>query len=325
MNSNILWEPAIYEHKAALIDRAAGDVACSAELLTEAILSEYEVYKPDFLTVGVDIYNIEAEACGAEVIPGNAGDCPEIRANILDLANLPSELDLPAVPASGRFGVMLEAGKRIQDKLGHLVSVRIAASGPTTIAAKLVGLQELIMGMALESDAASVILDFSIALAAKWCRCLRAEGLDVVVFDSVASPPMISPDMYTRIIQPLHTRLMSVLHKLGQDVRPLIIGGDTTLLVPMLIETGSNMVICDFNADAVEFAGLIPAGSQLQVRRNVNPGVLTKSEENLHDIVEQFVMDLRRFAKPVAGTGILPYDMNPEQFWLFRRLVESAV
>ena len=51
----MLWEPAIYEHKAALIGRHPHEVAASAELLTEAVLMEYATYRPDFITVGLDV------------------------------------------------------------------------------------------------------------------------------------------------------------------------------------------------------------------------------------------------------------------------------
>ncbi len=63
------WEPAIYEHKAALIGRPPVDVANSAKLLTEAVRKEYEIYLADYITVGLDVYNIEAEVLGAEDLP----------------------------------------------------------------------------------------------------------------------------------------------------------------------------------------------------------------------------------------------------------------
>ena len=39
---HIKWEPSIYEHKAALIGKSSAEVANSADLLTEALLKEYE-------------------------------------------------------------------------------------------------------------------------------------------------------------------------------------------------------------------------------------------------------------------------------------------
>ncbi|MHC4363221.1 MAG: uroporphyrinogen decarboxylase family protein, partial [Planctomycetota bacterium] len=62
-----LFCPAIYEHMAKLVGRSPSEVSRSAGLLEQAVLAEYETYAPDMLTVGIDIYNVEAEALGSEV------------------------------------------------------------------------------------------------------------------------------------------------------------------------------------------------------------------------------------------------------------------
>src|SRR5512137_1817933 len=59
--------PAVYEHKARLIGRSPSEVCRSLDLLLEALETELEVYDPDVLTVGIDVYNVEAEAVGCEV------------------------------------------------------------------------------------------------------------------------------------------------------------------------------------------------------------------------------------------------------------------
>ncbi len=75
-SGNIRWQPAIYEHKAALIGRKPIEVACDAELFTQALLKEYEVYGADFLTVGLDVYNIEADV---QAFKAALGDDTSIR------------------------------------------------------------------------------------------------------------------------------------------------------------------------------------------------------------------------------------------------------
>ena len=73
--------PAIYEHKARLIGRSPSEVCRSLDLLGEALHKELEVYDPDVLTVGLDVYNVEAEAVGCEVrYFGNAPDVPAVAA-----------------------------------------------------------------------------------------------------------------------------------------------------------------------------------------------------------------------------------------------------
>ena len=137
MTSRLEWEPAIYEHKAALIGASPADISSSADLLSAALVEESCRYGADYLTVGVDVYNLEAEACGAEVTSAGPKACPDIRSPVFSLDELPRELALPEVPGSGRFGVMLEAGRRTVESVAPQVCVRVAASGPVTIATKL--------------------------------------------------------------------------------------------------------------------------------------------------------------------------------------------
>lgn len=59
--------PAIYEHKAWFVGETPSRVCRDVHLLTTALLAEYERVQPDALTIGIDVYNVEAEAVGCKV------------------------------------------------------------------------------------------------------------------------------------------------------------------------------------------------------------------------------------------------------------------
>ncbi len=320
----MLWEPAIYEHKAALIDRPVGQVAQSAELLTRAVIREREVYGADFITVGVDVYNIEAEACGSKIVTGADHECPEIRDHLWDIQNLPDQLDIPDMSRAGRCEMMLRAGRDITDAIGDECRIRMAASGPVSIAAKLVGLEKLVMALAMQQDHASRLLEFATELGVAWCEAVREQDLEAIIFDSAASPPMISPRIYADQIQPRHAKMMDALAESGQANRPLIIGGDTTEILPAMIDAGATMLICDYTCDARNFAEALPESSDARIRRNVDPSMFSGTQTNLQDAAARLASDLELFERPIAGTGILPYDARPDLFWEFRRNVESS-
>src|SRR4030042_88094 len=65
--ARIPFVPAVYEHKARLVGRLPSEVCRSLELLLESLDKELEVYDPDMLVVGIDVYNVEAEATGCEI------------------------------------------------------------------------------------------------------------------------------------------------------------------------------------------------------------------------------------------------------------------
>ncbi len=344
--TRLLWEPAIYEHKAALIGRSPGEVAVSADLLLEALEAEHRIYGADFMTVGLDVYNVEAEACGAELAAGGRDACPEIPVPLWSMEALPAELQAgelapPDPETSGRFPLLLEAAERFRDRLadsagpaasrgspGASPSVRVAASGPVSIAAKLVGTEPLLMGLFGAEPPALALLEFTTAICLAWTAAIRRVKLDAIVFDSSASPPMTGPDLYREAIEPLHARIMSRLAETGQTVRPLVLGGDTTPIAARLAATGATQLVCDYTADAAGFAaalvGCVPAASNgISVRRNVRPALLCGAD--LTAAVADFCDDLSRLPRPVAGTGILPYDQDPAEYLAFRRLVEERL
>jgi uroporphyrinogen decarboxylase len=320
----MLWEPAIYEHKAALIDRPVWEVARSADLLCEAVVREREVYRADLLTVGLDVYNLEAEACGACVVPAGPSECPEIRIPPWDMGKLPRQLEVPDMTRVGRGGTVLNAAQRARDQIADGCRLRVAASGPVSIAAKLVGLEDLITGLALGNGNADRLLGFATELAEKWCAAIRSAGLEAIVFDSASSPPMVSPRMYDERLSSLHEKLMSDLKRSGQDERPLIIGGDTIPILDALARTGATMLICDYNCDAIRFAETLPS-QKLRIRRNADPALFSADDRAVNRAAADLAREMTLFDHPIAGTGILPYRTNPERFWMFRRKVDELI
>lgn len=313
----MLWEPAIYEHKAALIGRSPAEVAYSADLLAEATLKEYQIYQADYITVGIDVYNIEVEALGGELTVPGENECPDIKSTLFNLNSLPNHLDIPEIPVSGRFSLLIEAGKKVQAAIGGQTVVRVAASGPVTMAAKLAGLEDLIMSLCMEDGQALKLLEFTTKIAEAWCFCLRKHGLDVVVFDSMVAPPMFSPDMYEKLVLPLHRNLMSLLERAGQHERELVIGGDTAPIARYLLQTGANIILCDYATHAAFFKNALGDDSVVKVRRNINPFLLGRGNDT--ELIAKFKSELATFTNPIAGTGILPYKFLPENLLAFRK------
>ena len=110
--------PAVYEHKAALIGVTPSAMSRNAELLERALSRELDLYEPDVLTVGCDVYNIEAEAAGARVRFYETNDVPSIAGRPLRPGQDVRALAIPDPERCGRMPVFLEAGRRIQARHG---------------------------------------------------------------------------------------------------------------------------------------------------------------------------------------------------------------
>ena len=72
------FSPSIYEHAAALIGKTPRAVSRSADLLFQAHAKAFHLYNHDPVVVGIDIYNVEAEAYGAAVSIPESNDIPAI-------------------------------------------------------------------------------------------------------------------------------------------------------------------------------------------------------------------------------------------------------
>jgi uroporphyrinogen-III decarboxylase len=178
------------------------------------------------------------------------------------------------------------------------------------MAAKLVGMEDVVMGLFGEDEPCRKLMNFCTELALTWTRCIRSRGFNAVVFDSMAAPPILSPEIYRNQVLPLHQSLFEAMSQTGQEVRELVIGGDTTSLAAHIAQSGASQILCDYACDAQAFAKALPASYTGRVRRNIDPVALTDIP---HDILSQsFGQDLRQFKHPVAGTGILPYEFLPD-------------
>ena len=63
----ISFTPVIYEHAARFVGRTPWEVSRDADLMFEGHRRAYLEYHHQVIAVGIDIYNLEAEAYGAQV------------------------------------------------------------------------------------------------------------------------------------------------------------------------------------------------------------------------------------------------------------------
>ncbi len=314
----IPFAPAIYEYKARFVDRPVRDLCHDPVLLAEALIREYETVLPASLTVGVDIYNLEIEALGGVIVDTGYWSCPELKDVPFNLDDLVLP-DISGIWKNGRFGMIQDAAGRARQALGQTVPIRIAQTGPVTLAAKMVGIEPLLLSLCFEDGKALELLDYCMRVVGWWSGKIREYGFDAVIFDSMAAPPIFSPDLYRQYIFPLHCQCMELLEKSGQiDDRELVIGGDTTVIAAMLAHTGATTILCDYAAAAPAFASEI-SSANIRVRRNITPVAIRNPDTSGF---KRYIDDLKLFRHPIAGTGILPPDLPLESLLNFRNQIE---
>jgi uroporphyrinogen decarboxylase len=302
--------PAIYEHKAALIGRSPAEVCGSARWLAESVRAEFQTYAPVAVVAGVDIYNIEPEAFGCTLAcPAGSNEVPALVGNLPALLEDAGSRPQPDPLRSGRMPLMLEAVRDVVSALGSRTMVQAPISGPFTMAAELVGLENLIFAMFDCPQKVDALLAVCLDVARSYGQALLGTGAQVSIFDSRASCSVISPDQYRQYVLPLHARLLESLRRAGADFISLIIGGNTVPVVDSLFAVGADLVIADFTVPMDPY--LEQAGRQPTiVRVNVSPASFDTEAGSVAAVLSAAAA-LHNRRRCILGSGIVPYDTPP--------------
>lgn len=306
--------PAVYEHKAALIGTTPSRLSRDPELFERALVREVEIYRPDMLVVGCDVYNVEAEAAGCRVRFSEENGVPSISEGVIEPGGDISRLRFPDPERDGRMPVCLEAGERIQARFGREMIIRGALSAPFSIACELAGAERVLMALIDDPAWVSKLLAYTAEIAKTYGRAFVERGLGVILFDSHAAPPLVSPGLYRNVILGPTADVIGFFRRsLGVPLVPYIIGGDTSAILAAILDTGANNILCDFRADLPSFIDRLENRSVL-LRANLDPRfLLTASIPDIQAKTRDILAAGRRYPGFMLGTGILPYDLPPEK------------
>lgn len=313
--------PAVYEQKAFLINDTPSRVARDADLFHRALLTEHDTYQADALVIGMDVYNLEAEAIGSTVtyydgddpsIPGiSAGD------HALAFGDDLSALKVPDPRHDGRLPINLEVARRVAG-LNATVPVRGAVSGPLSLALSLLGPEDFFMGTLDDPDYCRRALDFCAEVIIAFGKAYLDAGVGVIMFDSQASPDLFSINMFEEMVLPPTRRIIAALHDAGEPVCPLIIGGNTTRLAKAYAQTGSRQILCDFSADWPTYKQLC-TDQRLAVRRNISPHAIKDgTPESLGATSRQYLAEADGMPGFILGTAVLPFGTPTENVLAIR-------
>jgi uroporphyrinogen decarboxylase len=316
----IAFTPAIYEHAARFVGRSPGDVSRDPELLFQAHRAAYLEYHHQPIAVGIDIYNLEAEAYGAKVeLPGDDA-IPAIHKPLL--ATLDDGLTLkPFDPQrDGRIASVLEVGQRLKREFPE-ADVRIPVAGPFSIAFNLRGINGLCEDAALRPEDTARLLWRLAENQAVLCRAVAAARLDVAFFESAAAPPMLSPRQFRALELPALKRILEIAaDSVGHPV-PCIMGGNTYPILPDLLSTGTSFLVCNVETNQPAFVELVGrTHPHVKVRVNMNPGIVACPEpERIYREVDRVLAFAGGRPNCLLGTGALPLETPPENIRLIKQ------
>jgi len=312
------FTPAVYEHAAALIARTPWQVSRDGELLHQAHSAAYRRYGHSPVIVGIDIYNPEAEAYGAIVAEPAGNAVPAIAEHpCKDLAAI---LAMPPLDPSrdGRLPMVLDAAMELAADLPD-ADVRVPVSGPFSLAAGLMGIEPLLMECIAAPAAVRMALEHLAAGQVAFCRAAAAAGVGVALFESAATPPLLSPSQFRQIELPALEQLSAAGSQVLGRRAPCILGGNAEPVLDALLETDPPYVICPSETDQAAFMARIAARPEVMVRVNMNPAIVAAGSpaDIRHEVNRVVALALGR-TRVCLGSGVLPYETPPENVDLIR-------
>jgi uroporphyrinogen-III decarboxylase len=315
--------PVVYEHAAQLIGKRPWEVSRDEDLLVAGHTAAYQAYHHTPIVTGIDVYNVEAEAYGS--VLGDAGGIaiPSVERNACSEVGEIIDLKAPDLASQGRWPVILGAARRLKERFSD-AQVCVPLSGPFSIASNLVGFEELLFGV-LEDPA--LVREALVHLArhqAANIREIHRMGLECIVFESAATPPLLSPASFREVELPA-LRVIATDHAVatGMDLA-LVIGGNTVPILPDLLDIHPGMLICPSETDRARFMKLVHTHPGILIRINMSPGVFTVSGSDGAQMEADTALALAAGREKVCiGTGVLPYDADPATVMRIRAYLEE--
>lgn len=320
----IAFTPVVYEHAARFVGRSPWAVSRDPELMFEGHRRAYLEYRHQVIAVGIDIYNLEAEAYGATIENTGEHGIPAVHEPILK--SLAEGIALPPYDPErdGRIAMLLGVGQRLKKEFPE-ADVRIPVAGPFSIAFNLRGISDLCEDIILEPEDAARMLMHLAENQAVLCRAIARAGLDVAFFESAAAPPILSPRQFHDIELPALRRILQVAAEcIGHPV-PCIMGGDTYPILADLLSTGTNYLVCNVETNQAAFVAQVArTHPHLKVRVNLDPGVVACREPaRIHRAIDRVLTITGGNPNCVMGTGAMPLETPPENIRLIRDYIAN--
>lgn len=272
--------PYIGNYGAALAGVPISKYNTNGKTMAEAQARAWEKHHLDVVVAQSDNYYI-AQAFGVEIEqPEN--DTPFVTKTAIssldEVDKLPQSID---VYKDGRIYVYLEAVQRLKEIFGSDVAIRSGGTGMFSLAGHMLGTQEFLTELALaeidedeekHEKIALLMNRMTDALIAFSTAVVEAGSDFVVCGDSSASPDLISPAFYKKFVYPYEKRYFAEMEKVCQQhgaVRLLHICGNTTPILPLMCQTGADILEIDHKVDLATARSIV--GDDICLMGNLDP------------------------------------------------------
>ena len=213
-------------------------------------------------------------------------------------------------PSTGpRMSDRLEAIQALREEVGGEVPIMGWVEGALAEAADLRGPGELMMDLVLRPEWVEELLETCTGVAIAFARAQVDAGADIIgLGDAVGS--LVSPPMYRRFALPYEQRIFAAVKEMGALAR-LHICGDTSKIVPDMVESGADIVDLDWMVDMADAARCF--GDRISFCGNFDPVavMLRGTEQEVYAATVACMQD--GGPRTISGAGCeIPMETPPQ-------------
>ena len=285
-----------------------GQYCCDYRLLVDGAFLCYEKYGFDMVCTICDSMR-EAEGLGSKLVFPDAG----VPYSPVMLVRELSDIDTlkPVDPGSARrMNESLEAIRLMKERGGKDVPVVGWIEGALAESCDLMDMQEVFINLLEEPEAIRQLLDVCMEQNLWFAREQIKAGADIIGLGDAASS-LIGPRLYEEFALPYQKEMVRAIHEMGAKVK-LHICGNIAPVLPLVAQTGADMIDLDYMVDLEQAADIVPKTTCLCGNFNPVSIMLQGSAEDIRAEVRRCKKISHRNNNFIAPGCEIPRDTPTE-------------
>ena len=283
-----------------------------------AQIAAYKALGTDNICIEYGLYGIGA-ACGTK--KSDPEDRPQtidtfVMESLDDLGKL--DVDMVSRKNDSWSAMNCEACEIAMEEVGQEVDIFATIPGPFTAAASLLPVEKLLRATRREPEKLHQLLRFCTDAAKIVIDDFMAAGAGPFLSDPIASNDLISVKNYREFVFPYTKELMDYVHAKGAGMGYHVCG-ETTQMIPELLDTGCNSISLDSNVDLAYLKE--KTGDRAMICSNVDvlKSILYGTKEDVYENVKD---NLRKAWDAPGGLAIstscdIPMNAPLENIYAF--------
>lgn len=245
------------------------ELSRDAERMARTNLDIYHKFKPDIVYVGSGYNNLHAAALGGKIIFREIG-APDLEEPYVHSIEDIEKLDLGKIPGDPVIQTIWKATRMVKEEIGDECVVTVTSWGPFTLAAQLMGVEQMMRATFKNKDLVRATCSFAVKMLQAIYEPLIEDGtLEMIsMADPTASGDLISRKQFENFALPPLQEMSAWAREKG--VKTLLhICGDTNNRLDLFPQTGVDCISLDHKVELAKAKNEI--GNKMCIAGNVNP------------------------------------------------------